>query len=519
MKNLTDLYEHFKCDERKKLSRIFKAKTDIENSIRSISSAQQEFSSDLIGKYELNFLKNSARLQTLRSQVKQPTVNNQSQSFITQRYKGFNKDKFQNEVLKENTLLLPDYISKPLQTTYIRHGYERKTEQKSPKQKSFIKQIKNEAKIGKARQRCSIMPTEEARKSIDEDSSCSKMSSYDSKEESESDELFVETTTPSSAKRKTVEPDLNAKQHSPNRVNNVTMVIRKSVIKTHVSKLPFTLNEFSDDIDPKEFYKQNYNTFIDFLTQLRSMNGYHARLKLYHWTILNGHTYNSMKFVLKIKNEIHSQVYIPFSFAYFFVNCTKAVKLCYAFTMFSDMLKKSKEIISHASFDYCNQIISYLSNESGSIMSDSQASKKTLPRKSMFSMRKTTIAYEEDFQKEDTNEHREDNKRSNENEDTIEGDDSRKPKPTNAPNIQTLNNFKSNSINSYSESEEESSDSKSNSSLEEEEYSTKNKHELFYSEISHQFQKYKISIINPSVFDGKVNQDLTIEQIYKIFLN
>jgi len=526
-KNLTELYEKFKSTERRRLLRVICNQPN--SHLHSIDSSAKNprTVNHKITKFDLNFLLNAVKNEESMT-VNDKTADNQHffRSFIVERNQAFRTNKLEAVKTKENGPPAPGIPAIP----YI--GLK------------GISKVKNDRKILVKTNRpptlipCTsigqkvlqLLPSDSLANEPDRPD-VSLLTSESPNSADSNSATFSETDSKAQIDAYFEAKTLELMASDFGETNCSIFQLECTSAPKHPSRhsipqLPFILEEFSDDLDPKEFFKQNYTSYSSFLTEIRSLSHLEYLVGMFHFTGSSGKTYNSMSFVLKLGDTVSKQIFIPFSIAYLLMHCTTAVRLCFAHSMLLDILRNKKPIGSHASFRFCSNHLSILSKEEDASSVSSVTSRRTLTRKSMFSMLKTTIAVEDEQETEDAPEKPE---MLASGPPAVFKGIAEMPVPQADPmmlktSLMALKPANSDEIQqksaSFCESESSSgSDSHSNSSLDEEEYMTKNKFEILYSEVTFKFQRLKLSVVEPYLLNQGIRQPLTREQVYSILGN
>lgn len=520
-RNLTELYEKFKSTERRRLLRVIANQPSLHLSALDPPAKNSRNANHKITKFDLNFLLNAVKNEGSGA-VNDPTTDNRHffRSFIVERNQVFHTNRLEAVWAKENGLPLPPRPYLGLRGPNATKN-DHKIRIKTTKPQILIPSSSISQKV--LLPQTSVSPTHQAnhKKSVEAafetgDSHSATLSETDSHAQLEA---YYESRTTELMAREFVEDSCSTPEPERFSSNN-----RPS--RLFIPQLPFILEEFSDDLDPKEFFKQNYTSYSSFLTEVRNLSHLEYLVGLFHFTGASGKTYNSMSFILKQGDSLIKQVYIPFSIAYLLMHCTTAVRLCFAHSMLLDILRSKRPVGSHVSFRYCSDHLGSLSKEEDASSVSSVTSRRTLTRKSMFSMLKTTIAVEDEQDPDEVPDKPELVtsgppalfKGANEvpipaDEPTMLKTSLMALKPANTEEIQHKSA-------SFCESDSSSgSDSRSSSSLDEDEYMTKNKFEILYSEVTFKFQRMKLTVVEPFSLAQGVRQAISREQVYAILGN
>jgi hypothetical protein len=343
-------------------------------------------------------------------------------------------------------------------------------------------------------------------------------------------------------------PDKNAKtQIGGNRTSIVGIIkVLDSELQTDNSisksikgeRLPFTMKEFPEDVNPSEFFLQKQSTFHSYITYIRKNFHYMPTLPLYHFHRDFSLFFNSYSIQTKHSKGATTTSYLPLGAAYFLVNCPEVAQLFFAHQLIHYYLNTKQPIPVHVKFKDFEKILSKLNGEVDISSRMSVLSKKSIQRKSMFSNQKVNYVFEE---QEDANE-------SNGKGDKANNSDEERNKNSMASPVispfmaheQAISDLqkvavireevekdsnsesddsKSSNSDSDSDSESKSSNSSDDDSLSEVEYNTKNPFILKFSKIVYKFQTYELKVIQPTVTDSdgkseKITSEILAELLY-----
>lgn len=300
-----------------------------------------------------------------------------------------------------------------------------------------------------------------------------------------------------------------------------------------ITELPFILEMFSDDHDPKKFFTQNDISFALYFWQIKKVIAKNEVLDQFYIQNSTPKMIFSTMITLSSPNHTKFCIYLPFSISYFLLNCSFPVRLCFVHALFSQLLKINCSKVDFLNFQSCYNILNFLKD--GSSTPQIESPNKFLPpirvqgkRKSSFSTQKSTFAVDCAAKVE-------------EKDNTID----KKQKTIQLPNSKTFELGNQSSFEKSSqklltpllfdntvickpqfltrEKEEPcspiskfESDSISSVSFDEEEFVSKNKYIQKYSEIRHGFQRYMITIDDPVEIVNGVIKILKKEDILKI---
>lgn len=520
-KNLTELYEKFKTEERRRILKVITAQSTSEAPPRESPVKVSWGARQKITKFDIDFLLKSVKPESSGGYVEPvPQTRPGFRNFVVEKTKVIRTSRQGPNIGKENDT--NDVTYETLSSATLsgkgqrRFHFGSKIGLQFTRPRSYLPLMG-----GSVHKPPEHPPDTSAEKKVKVDPVLMPSESDESVPSSDfaGDDVSVRLKDSQIENFMAEVKDPDQELPKPKELNLISKVSRHLV-----PQLPFTLEEFSDDIDPKEFFKQNYTSYHPYLGEIRKLYELDPIISMYHFATGAGPIHNSMSFVLRQGELTTKQVFIPFSIAYLLLHCTPAVKLCFANTMLQDILKNRRPVATHASFKYCNEVLSGLAKEEEFLSSSSLSSKRTLLRKSMFSMRKTTLAVDDDGEAEE----------SPEQSPTSQHASSRLLNtPSAIHQLATADCGLKTSLmmikaepeeaeegGSCSESDDASdSDSKSSSSLEEDEYLTKNKFELMYSEINFKFQRFRVAVVDPFVLDQESRSPILREQVYNILAN
>lgn len=528
VKNLTELYEKYKSDERRKILKLITSQSINEAILEPNYSLVPKTTRHKITRFDIDFLIKSVKLEHISQDL------NSSENKDTSMW----EHKLQNQMIKqpsrvrfsfkkENKLIFPKKEASSAITTFRQKRFhfgpriDLKRDKASSRPSPLSKQDTTETSVVQEHSQSEhLNPPTSARPHLSEQNT---LASGESEDTINSNDLSEDSSSTVQIAPDVVDQFIQGMTHETTSWAQKERSVVDRLSRMFIPQLPFILEEFSDDINPKEFFKQNYSSYINFLTEIRKLSPIDPLISIQNFSLPNGSHFNSMSFSLKANDQVVKVVFIPFSIAYLLMHCTKAVKLCFANTMFMEILKNKKASANRACFRFCSEVLSGLAKEEEAVSVMSFSSRRTLARKSMFSMLKTTLAVEDEPDEDDSDEEdKADNSGQLSNvvvESHLPVENAQFVK-TSLMVIKAESEEKESRSDSGSESEDNSSaSSKSGSSLEEEEYGTKNKFELMYSEITFKFQRYKISVNEPFVIYQGARQLIERDLVYAILGN
>lgn len=288
------------------------------------------------------------------------------------------------------------------------------------------------------------------------------------------------------------------------------------------AKISFILKEYPEDADPLEFFKQKTDYFLDYFRWGRLAVHYCPVASSYHFNCQNEIILDSAKVILTNKSGNKKTVFVPFSIAYFMINCPRIAGLCFM----NEALKKSQMKIcgdtGHLSFEICNEAVSILAKENETLSNNSHFSKIGQMRKSAFRniiSGKIIDFTEYEVAPEDDSETSRSNSKSNRNRKSKDCEDKKQDTLKNLNEVCSPVSISRSHLKSESEcpSQSDSDDSKSNDSMGEEEYQTTNLFELKYSMVEFVGEKWVINIEGPVLKQrGLFVREVQTEEMYRL---
>ncbi len=304
-------------------------------------------------------------------------------------------------------------------------------------------------------------------------------------------------------------------------------------INHKIPKISFTMNQFPDEVNPKEFFTQKIGSFREFIDFLKKNHNLSQRFKMYFFNVKHEFFYNPCKIIVKNQHIQERIYYVDFSVSYFLISCSELVQLCFMHHLMQHLYKLKKQHKKFIKFEDFLEVLEILNGE--------KKDKKTLTvtlksqaRKSIFHRIKMSKIGDE-LEEAESDDNPICKKRSSSTENL--------PQPilSNRTSI-AYNPFErlkkklsksadldmylhADSINEEDEDDEGSSEdstensSSDESSLNEEEYSSKNPFELKFSHFMFRLQKYTVCFENAYVenLNGD-KRDITQEEIHSLLM-